>query len=75
MSPIDLGLNQILKYRSTTLWYSRLILPLNFVAAGAFQLQADYRYQSRFDEIDDPKRLPRDATARKPIHVVDARPL
>lgn len=73
MSPMDLGLNQILKYRSTTLWYSRLIVPLNFVAAGAFQLQADYRFQSRFDEIDDLSIAIRDATARVPIHVVDAR--
>lgn len=73
MSPIDLGLNQILKYRSTTLWYSRLILPLSFVASGAFQLQADYRFQSRFDEIDDLSVAIRDATARVPIHVVDAR--
>jgi outer membrane receptor protein involved in Fe transport len=73
MSPIDLGLNQVLKYRSTTLWYSRLIVPLNIVAAGALQLQADYRYQSRFDEIDDLSIAIRDATARVPIHIVDAR--
>ncbi|MCU0425023.1 MAG: TonB-dependent receptor [Candidatus Kapabacteria bacterium] len=73
MSPMDLGLNQILKYRSTTLWYSRLILPMNFLASGAFQLQADYRFQSRFDEIDDLSIAIRDATARVPIHVVDAR--
>jgi iron complex outermembrane receptor protein len=73
MSPVDLTLNQTLKYRSTTLWYSRLILPLNFIASGVVQLQADYRFQSRFDEIDDLSVAIRDATARVPIHVVDAR--
>ena len=73
MSPIDLGLNQILKYRSTTLWYSRLIVPLAIVAPSAFQIQADYRFQSRFDQIDDLSIAIRDATARVPIHIVDAR--
>jgi outer membrane receptor for ferrienterochelin and colicins len=73
MSPQDLVLNQTLKYRSTTLWYSRLILPLQSVASGAFQLQADYRFQSRFDQIDDLSLAIKDATARVPIHVVDVR--
>ncbi|MCS6809115.1 MAG: TonB-dependent receptor, partial [Candidatus Kapabacteria bacterium] len=73
MSPMDLGLNQILKYRSTTLWYSRVIVPMSFIASGALQVQVDYRYQSRFDEIDDLSIVIRDATARVPIHVVDAR--
>ena len=73
MSPVDLGLNQTLRYRSTTLWYSRLIVPIALVAPGAFQLQADYRFQSRFDQIDDLSIAIRDATARVPIHIVDAR--
>lgn len=60
-----------LKYRSAFLWQSRCILPI-----GAFQLQADYRFQSRFERIDDeiasPNLIP-DASARVPIHVLDAR--
>ena len=68
MSPRDLTLNQILKYRSEILWYSRGILPI-----GPFQVQVDYRYQSRFDQVDDLSVAIRDATARVPIHVVDAR--
>ncbi len=68
MSPRDLRLNQVLKYRSELLWYSRAIVPI-----GAFQFQVDYRYQSRFQEVDDLSVAIRDATARVPIHIVDAR--
>ena len=68
MSPRDLLLNQVLKYRSELLWYSRGIVPI-----GVFQFQVDYRYQSRFQEVDDLSVAIRDATARVPIHVVDAR--
>lgn len=68
MNPRDLTLNQILKYRSELLWYSRGILPI-----GPFQLQVDYRFQSRFQEVDDLSVAIRDATARVPIHVLDAR--
>jgi len=68
MYPLDMNLNQILKYRSTVLWYSRLILPV-----GAFQVQADYRFQSRVEQIDDLSIAVRDADARVPIHVLDVR--
>ncbi|TAE24653.1 MAG: TonB-dependent receptor [Candidatus Kapaibacterium sp.] len=68
MSPRDVKLDKVLKYRSELLWYSRAIVPI-----GAFQFQVDYRYQSRFQEVDDLSVAIRDATARVPIHVVDAR--
>jgi iron complex outermembrane receptor protein len=75
MYPLDIGTSDsigratLLKYRSTVLWYSRLILPV-----GAFQIQADYRFQSRVEQIDDIITLAvRDGDARVPIHVVDVR--
>jgi iron complex outermembrane receptor protein len=68
MYPLDLNLNQILKYRTALLWYSRLILPL-----GAFQVQADYRFQARVEQVDDLSIVVNDALARVPIHVLDVR--
>jgi outer membrane receptor for ferrienterochelin and colicins len=72
MYPLDVQQNLILKYRPTVLWYSRLILP--FGSQGAFQLQADYRFQSRVERIDDIIGVAiNDADARVPVHVLDAR--
>lgn len=68
MNPRDLNLEQVLKYRTPVLWYSRAILPV-----GAFQLQLDYRYQARVEEIDDLTAVINDAAARVPIHIVDIR--
>jgi iron complex outermembrane receptor protein len=75
MYPLDIGASDslkrptLLKYRSTVLWYTRFILPL-----GAFQVQADYRFQSRVEQIDDIITLAvTDGDARVPIHVVDVR--
>ncbi len=68
INPRDLNLDQVLKYRSTVLWYSRLILPI-----GAFQIQADYRFQSRFEQIDDLTAIITNADARVPIHILDVR--
>ncbi|MFW5701746.1 MAG: TonB-dependent receptor plug domain-containing protein, partial [Bacteroidota bacterium] len=69
MDPRDLTNNEILKYRSELLWYSRLLLPL-----GAVELQADYRYKSEFKNIDEELKFQvRDYDARVPVHVVDVR--
>jgi outer membrane receptor protein involved in Fe transport len=69
MYPLDVQQNLILKYRPTLLWYSRLILPI-----GALQFQADYRFQSRVERIDDIIGVAiNDADARVPIHVLDVR--
>jgi outer membrane receptor for ferrienterochelin and colicins len=69
MNPLDLNTNQTLKYRTRYLWFSRLIMPI-----GALQFQAEYRFQGRFDEIDNEiiQVIP-NADARVNIHVVDVR--
>ncbi len=69
MDPRDLTLDEVLKYRSKVLWYSRLIIPVEFI-----ELQADYRYMSEFVNIDDRLRLQvKDSEAKVPAHIVDAR--
>ncbi len=69
MNPIDLNTNATLKYRTRYLVFSRLILPI-----GAWQMQAEYRFQGRFDEIDNEiiQVIP-NADARVNAHIVDAR--
>ena len=69
MDPRDLTLNQTLNYRSRILWTNRLFIPI-----GPFELQADYRYKSRSDNIDNLLSLyiP-NADARVIVHVIDAR--
>jgi outer membrane receptor for ferrienterochelin and colicins len=69
MNPLDLNTNQTLKYRTRYLWFSRLIVPV-----GALQFQAEYRFQGRFDEIDNEIiQVISNADARVNIHVVDFR--
>ena len=73
MVPRDLTLNETLKYRNALLWYSRG--SWKFTAGPLdLELQAEYRYQSRVEAIDDRLNLfiP-DADQRVPGHVVDAR--
>lgn len=68
--PTNPDSNSVLKYRSKFLVQSRLMVPI-----GAFQLQADYRFQSRVEAIDallKTLRIP-DVDARVPIHVLDVR--
>lgn len=69
MKPIDLTLNETLKYRSTFFWYNSLFIPL-----GDIEIYTDYRYISRMETVDELLKLQvRDYDARVPIHVVDAR--
>ncbi len=69
MNPRDLSNDKLLNYRSETLWYSRILLPLKF-----FEFQMDYRYKSRFENIDFQLGLVvNDPNARVDMHVVDAR--
>jgi len=69
MDPEDLTLNETLKYRSNILWYSNMSLPI-----GSFELQFDYRYLSKVQNIDNTLGLEiKDYDARVPIHILDAR--
>ncbi len=69
MDPRDLTLDETLKYRSKFLWYNRIYIPI-----GDFELQADYRYISRVENVDQRLLIyiP-DADARVAAHVLDAR--
>lgn len=70
MMPLNVDSNTVLKYRSKFLVQTRLMIPV-----GAFQVQADYRFQSRVETIDEllaVLRIP-DVDARVPIHVLDLR--
>ena len=71
MNPIDLTLNETLKYRSKLLWYNRIYIPINYI-----EIQADYRYLSKIINLDERLGLPggiKDADARVPGHIIDAR--
>lgn len=69
IDPKDINSNKTLKYRSKFIWYSRAVLPL-----GPVELQADYRYLSKIENIDEELRLQvEDYDARVPVHIVDAR--
>ncbi len=72
MDPKDMTLNQILPYRSSILWYSRVSIPI----IESITFQTDYRYLSKVELID--ARIAAlgfiaDADARVPIHVCDMR--
>ena len=69
MDPRDLTLDETLKYRSKYLWYNRLYLPL-----GQFELQADYRFISKIENVDQRLMIyiP-NANALVDAHVLDAR--
>jgi outer membrane receptor for ferrienterochelin and colicins len=69
MDPKDLSLNQTLKYRSKILWYNGIIIPLPYA-----ELQADYRYLSKVENVDPSLGLQiKDYDARVPVHVLDIR--
>lgn len=71
MDPKDLIVNTTLPFRPNVLWYTRFLVPIN-----EFEFQADYRFISRFETIDErivQLGVIQDAEARVPIHVVDAR--
>jgi len=71
LDPKDLIENITLPFRPNVLWYSRFLVPIN-----EFEFQADYRFISRFETIDErivQLGVIEDAEARVPIHVVDAR--
>lgn len=72
MSPREYNAGLTLPFRSSVLWYSRLMLPL----AHYVELQADYRFISRVERIDDritALNVVEDADARVPTSVVDFR--
>ncbi len=71
MYPKDITLQQILKYRSTVQWQSHIVVP-----AGPVEFHADYRFQSRVENIDDRfilLNVPKNADTRVATHVVDVR--
>jgi hypothetical protein len=73
MLPQDLLLDETLKYRNNILWYTRGTWHVEF-GTWHLDLQAEYRFQNRVENIDDRLSLfiP-DADQRVPSHVVDAR--
>lgn len=68
LNPKDLTLDETLKYRSKVMWYSRLTIPM-----GNFELQADYRYKDRFENLDQMLRIIQDYDARVDMRTVDVR--
>ncbi len=69
MDAKDLVLDEELKYRPKFLFYNRFMLPL-----GVIELQADYRYKSKFNNIDPELALiVKDVDARVEVHILDAR--
>ncbi len=69
MNPVDLSLNETLKYRSKILWYNNISIPFKY-----FELQADYRYISKVVNVDEALALQmKDYDARVPINIVDLR--
>lgn len=69
MNPVDLSTNDELKYRPNVLFYNKFVLPL-----GCVELQADYRFKNKFNNIDPELALiVKDVDARVDIHLVDAR--
>lgn len=67
LEPENLITNEILKYRSEFIWYSRILFPL-----GNFTLNADYRYKSKVKNIDNRLSLQiKDYDARVPVHIFD----
>lgn len=72
MSPREYNAGLTLPFRSSILWYTKLLLPIS----SFLELQADYRYISRVERIDDrisALNVVEDADARVATHVVDAR--
>lgn len=67
---ISKDFSRTLKYRSKFLWYTSLFVPI-----GNFEFQADYRYLSRVENIDETLSVLgiSDYDSRVPVHVVDAR--
>lgn len=69
MEPLDLNLNETLKFRSKFMSFSKLTIPMEI-----FVFQLDYRFISKVETIEERLSLQiKDYDARVPIHVVDAR--
>lgn len=70
MSPRDLLLNDVLKYRNSILWYNRFSWqPLSWL-----DVQLDYRFTSRVERVNERLNLfVTEANLRVPSHIVDAR--
>ncbi|GMV53607.1 MAG: TonB-dependent receptor [Chlorobi bacterium] len=70
MLPTDLLTGQTLKYRNNVLWYSRA----EYSITNRLQVGIDYRFQNKVEQVDDKLDafIP-NATARVPVHIVDAR--
>lgn len=69
MKPIDLTLNQTLKYRSTFFCYNSLFIPF-----GSVEFYTDYRFINRMEKVDELLKLQvKDYDARVPIHILDFR--
>lgn len=69
MKPLDITLNQTLKYRSTFFCYNSLMVPL-----GSIELYTDYRFINRIETVDELLKLQiRDYDARVPMHLLDFR--
>jgi outer membrane receptor for ferrienterochelin and colicins len=72
MSPREYSRGLTLPFRSSILWYNKVLLPIT----KGLELQADYRFISRVERIDDritALNVVEDADARVAMHVVDAR--
>ncbi|MBK9246872.1 MAG: hypothetical protein IPM69_01855 [Ignavibacteria bacterium] len=72
MNPREYTKGLTLPFRSSILWYNKLYIPI----VSGIELQADYRFISRVERIDDritALNVVEDAGARVAIHVVDAR--
>jgi outer membrane receptor for ferrienterochelin and colicins len=68
MNPIDLDNNKKLKYRSVFSSIIRFIFLFD-----NFELNADYRYKSKTERVDDELRFQiKNFDARVPVHLVDA---
>lgn len=69
MKPLDLKLNQTLKYRSTFFCYNSFFIPL-----GNFEFYTDYRFINRMEKVDELLKLQvKDYDARVPMHILDFR--
>jgi iron complex outermembrane receptor protein len=69
MDPIDITLNETLKYRNNIIWYSSLGFGFS-----TFEIQSDYRFMSKVKNVDEFLSLQiKDYDSRVPIHIIDAR--
>lgn len=70
MDPVDKSTNEALKYRSRFIWQNRIYFPVT----QYLQLQAEYRYKSKMDRVDDLLGVVvKDYDKRVPTSVLDFR--